>query len=60
MSCLDAVNELNLDVQVEKRTVHKIAEVMEKLNASDQKLLTQLKEKSAPSVWTKLQKAQET
>ena len=55
--CLNSVNNLNLDIHCDKRTVLKIGEFIQKIHDSNQTLFGELKQKTPEKVWTKLNKA---
>jgi len=55
--CLNSVNNLNLDIHCDKRTVLKIGEFIQKIHDSNQALFGELKQKTPEKVWTKLNKA---
>jgi hypothetical protein len=55
--CLNSVNNLNLEVHCDKRTILKIGEFVQRIHDSNSALFVELKQKTPEKVWTKLTKA---
>lgn len=55
--CLNSVNNLNIDIQTDKKTLRKIAEFVKAIHDQNAQLFAELKEKTPSKVWNKLNKA---
>ena len=55
--CLNSVNNLNLEIFTDKRTLQKIGQFVQVIHDQNKPLFTQLKDKTSDKVWTKLSKA---
>ena len=56
--CLNSVNNLNVEIHTDKRTLLKIGAFVQQIHQSNQTLFNELKQKTPEKVWAKLQKAQ--
>lgn len=55
--CLNSVNNLNLEIHTDKRTLQKIGQFVQAIHDQNKPLFAELKQKTPEKVWTKLNKA---